>query len=93
MPLQARHHRWAGNGDHLLDSQYHHQHDCQILEQETAAVLTKGGQAGFSNLDEYFASMNKLVGEKKVSSRIRFLMQVRVECLGVFVNITSALRM
>jgi hypothetical protein len=36
--------------------------------------------------------MNKLVVEKKISSRIRFLMQVRVECPGLFVNITPALR-
>jgi hypothetical protein len=46
------------------------------LEQETTAVLTKGIQAGFSNLDEYFARMNKLVAEKNISSRVRFLMQV-----------------
>ena len=65
------------NGDYHIYIQCHHHHHCQILEQETAAVLTKGGQAGFSNLDEYFASMNKLVMEKKISSRIKFLMQVR----------------
>ena len=47
-----------------------------LLDQETAAVLSKGGQAGFSNLDEYFASMNKLVSDKKLNSRVRFLMQV-----------------
>ena len=76
MPLQARHPCGAGNGD--LDSrQYTHHHDCQILEQETASVLTKGGQAGFSNLDEYFASMLKLVVEKKISSRIGLLIKVR----------------
>ena len=82
MPLQARHPCGAGNGD--LDSrQYTHHHDCQILEQETAAVLTKGGQAGFSNRNAYFASMNKLVVEK-ISSRIRFLIQVRNSVWGYF---------
>ena len=40
-------------------------------------MLTKGGQAGFSNLDEYFASMLKLVVEKKISSRIGLLIKVR----------------
>merc|ERR1740124_567054 len=50
-----------------------------LLDQETAAVLSKGGQAGFSNLDEYFASMNKLVSDKKLNSRVRFLMQDVIE--------------
>ena len=64
-----------------------------LLDQETAAVLSKGGQAGFSNLDEYFASMNKLVSEKKLSSRVRFLMQVTMSlrrCSVSFGGITLA---
>merc|ERR1711892_638903 len=47
----------------------------QILEQETALVLAKGNTQGFSTLDSYFTSMDKLVTEKKTSSRVRFLMQ------------------
>ena len=46
----------------------------KILEQET----------GFSNMDSYFASMDKLVAEKKTSSRLRFLMQVRIGFIGKF---------
>jgi hypothetical protein len=59
VPLQAGHHCGPGNED-LHHSDQPKCNVCQILEQEAAAVLTKGGQAEFSNLDEYFASMNKL---------------------------------
>ena len=48
-----------------------------LLEEETNAMIAKGGQTpGFSNLDEYFTSMDKIIKEKKTSSRVRFLMQV-----------------
>ena len=33
-------------------------------------------------MDSYFASMDKLVAEKKTSSRLRFLMQVRIGFIG-----------
>ena len=54
----------------------------KILEQETALVLAKGNTQGFSTLDSYFTSMDKLVTEKKTSSRVRFLMQVRICFIG-----------
>merc|ERR1719431_1759811 len=51
-----------------------------LLEEETNAMIAKGGQTpGFSNLDEYFTSMDKIIKEKKTSSRVRFLMQDVIE--------------
>jgi len=50
-----------------------------ILEQETEAVMKTGGKPGFSNLDEYFSAMDKIIKEKKTSSRVRFLMQDVIE--------------
>ena len=38
--------------------------------------MKTGGKPGFSNLDEYFSAMDKIIKEKKTSSRVRFLMQV-----------------
>ena len=51
----------------------------KILEQETAVVLAKGNTLEFFSLDSYFASMDRLVKEKKTSSRVRFLIQVRID--------------
>ena len=46
------------------------------LEAETQGRLAKGPQAGINDLGVYFEGMRKLVDEKKISSRVRFLMQV-----------------
>ena len=51
----------------------------KILEQETAVVLAKGNTLEFLSLDSYFASMDRMVKEKKTSSRVRFLIQVRID--------------
>ena len=51
----------------------------KILEQETAVVLAKGNTLEFFSLDSYFASLDRLVREKKTSSRVRFLIQVRID--------------
>jgi len=49
-----------------------------LLEEETNTMIAKG-TPGFSNLDEYFTNMDKIIKEKKTSSRVRFLMQDVIE--------------
>jgi len=51
----------------------------QDLDAETTAKLKKGPIPGINNLDVYFKEMNKIVAEKKTSSRVRFLMQDVIE--------------
>ena len=46
------------------------------LEEETNGRLSKGPQPGINDLNVYFKEMSKLVEQKKISSRVRFLMQV-----------------
>ena len=46
----------------------------QLLEQETKTKQDQGNKT--YNFDEYFNKMQVLVGEKKISARVRFLMQV-----------------
>ena len=48
----------------------------QDLEAETQGRLAKGPQTGINDLAVYFKEMGKLVEQKKISSRVRFLMQV-----------------
>ena len=48
-----------------------------LLEEETKGMIAKGAP-GFSHLDEYFTNMDKIIKEKKTSSRVRFLMQVKL---------------
>ena len=48
-----------------------------LLEEETNGMIAKGAP-GFSHLDEYFTNMDKIIKEKKTSSRVRFLMQVKL---------------
>ena len=48
----------------------------QDLEVETQGRLAKGPQTGINDLAVYFKEMGKLVEQKKISSRVRFLMQV-----------------
>jgi len=46
------------------------------FEKETATVLMSPKPlAGFSPLDVYFTNMNTIVGNKNISSRVRFIMQ------------------
>jgi len=49
-----------------------------LLEEETNGMIAKGAP-GFSHLDEYFTNMDKIIKEKKTSSRVRFLMQDVIE--------------
>jgi len=51
----------------------------QDLDTETQNRLAKGPQPGINDLSVYFKEMGKLVGEKKTSSRVRFLMQDVIE--------------
>ena len=48
----------------------------QDLDIETQGRLAKGPQTGINDLSVYFKEMSKLVEQKKISSRVRFLMQV-----------------
>merc|ERR1719431_1146988 len=46
------------------------------LDKETINTLaTKGPASGFTSLDDYFVSMKEITGNKKISARVRFLMQ------------------
>lgn len=49
----------------------------QELETDTKTRLEKGGEAArrLRPMDHYFREMNKIIDEKKTSSRVRFLMQ------------------
>ena len=47
----------------------------QNLDIETKSRLAKGPVQGLCNMRIYFKEMNKLVIEKKTSSRVRFLLQ------------------
>merc|ERR1712013_820197 len=49
------------------------------LEEETNGRLSKGPQPGINDLNVYFKEMSKLVEQKKISSRVRFLMQDVIE--------------
>jgi len=49
------------------------------LEEETNGRLSKGPQPGINDLSVYFKEMSKLVEQKKISSRVRFLMQDVIE--------------
>lgn len=49
------------------------------LEAETQGRLAKGPQTGINDLAVYFKEMGKLVEQKKISSRVRFLMQDVIE--------------
>merc|ERR1719319_978142 len=51
----------------------------QILDTETAQRLAKGPQSGLNDLSVYFAEMKKITQDKKVCSRVRFLMQDVIE--------------
>jgi len=51
----------------------------QDLETETQGRLAKGPQTGINDLSVYFKEMGKLVEQKKISSRVRFLMQDVIE--------------
>ena len=48
----------------------------QDLDVETSSRLAKGPQTGINDLSVYFKEMGKLTEQKKISSRVRFLMQV-----------------
>ena len=47
----------------------------QNLDIETKSRLAKGPVQGLCDMSNYFKEMNKLVNEKKTSSRVRFLLQ------------------
>merc|ERR1719232_2259067 len=49
------------------------------LEEETTGRLSKGPQPGINDLSVYFKEMSKLVEQRKISSRVRFLMQDVIE--------------
>jgi len=51
----------------------------QDLDIETQGRLAKGPQTGINDLSVYFKEMSKLVEQKKISSRVRFLMQDVIE--------------
>merc|ERR1719402_500549 len=51
----------------------------QVLDTETKQRLSKGPQNGPNQLDVYFAEMKKITQDKKVCSRVRFLMQDVIE--------------
>jgi translation initiation factor 4G len=51
----------------------------QVLETETKRMLAKGPRTGFNDLSVYFKEMGKLVKQKKISSRVRFIMQDVIE--------------
>ena len=54
----------------------------QVLEHETTELLNLS--AGYKMFDEYFTEMEKIISDKKASSRIRFLIQVKVEIFVTF---------
>ena len=47
----------------------------QNLDIETKSRLAKGPVQGLCDMSIYFEEMNKLVNEKKTSSRLRFMLQ------------------
>merc|ERR1719435_702336 len=49
------------------------------LEEETNGRLSKGPQPGINDLSVYFKEMSKLVEQKKICLRVRFLMQDVIE--------------
>merc|ERR1719430_1741205 len=49
------------------------------LEEETNERLSKGPQPGINDLSVYFKEMSKLVAQKNISFRVRFLMQDVIE--------------
>lgn len=50
------------------------------LDKETITTLaTRGTASGFVSLDDYFANMKEITGDKKISARVRFLMQDVIE--------------
>jgi len=51
----------------------------QVLDNETKQRLSKGPQNGLNDLSVYFAEMKKITQDKKVCSRVRFLMQDVIE--------------
>jgi len=51
----------------------------QVLDQETKQRLSKGPQNGLNDLSVYFTEMKKITQDKKVCSRVRFLMQDVIE--------------
>ena len=51
----------------------------QVLDQETKQRLSKGPQNGLNDLSVYFTEMKKITQDKKVCSRMRFLMQDVIE--------------
>ena len=51
----------------------------QVLDTETKQRLRKGPQGGLSDLSIYFAEMKEIIQDKKVCSRVRFLMQDVIE--------------
>ena len=51
----------------------------QVLDTETKQRLSKGPQNGLNDLSVYFAEMKKITQDKKVCSRVRFLMQDVIE--------------
>ena len=51
----------------------------QVLDTETKQRLSKGPQNGLNDLNVYFAEMKKITQDKKVCSRVRFLMQDVIE--------------
>ena len=48
----------------------------QDLDVETQGRLAKGPISGLNDLAVYFKEMSKITQDKKVCSRVRFLMQV-----------------
>ena len=51
----------------------------QVLDTETKQRLSKGPQNGLYDLSVYFNEMKKITQDKKVCSRVRFLMQDVIE--------------
>jgi len=51
----------------------------QVLDTETKQRLSKGPQNGLNDLSVYFNEMKKITQDKKVCSRVRFLMQDVIE--------------
>ena len=54
----------------------------QVLEHETIELLNLS--AGYKMFEEYFKEMEKIISDKKATSRIWFLLQVKVEIFKTY---------